>query len=281
MSSKNYAYAVTAYNDQMCFGEMYLELFDRFEESEDEILERLNLNYHINCKKLEEAIAELKKLDPDGEYFLDRVSGRLWISITEYDDSISYFSIEKKPIIRKETEPKKNRMLIITGEAGSGKDTLAQHLKSIYEKEGAVIHTVTFASKLKEEAKALGWDGIKDQKGRDLLQDLGKLMKNYHGSRYYAEQAFVGREQVEGKQNVWIVTDARFLVEIEHCREFAEKNDAEVKIIRVDRSIDPNWVSALTEAQKKDVSEQEWRQVDPDVIVQNDGTDPTFKNFKI
>ena len=170
-------------------------------------------------------------------------------------------------------------MLVITGEAGAGKDTFADHIQKMYSAPNTVIHRVTFATKLKEEAKSLGWNGKKDEKGRELLQDLGKVMKNYYGQDYYAKQAFIGKKPVPGVRNIWVVTDARFLAEINYCKEIAEKYNADIKIIRIDRSEDPNFHSSLTETQKNDVSEQEWRQVQPDIVVKNDGKDPDFGGF--
>ena len=60
-------------------------------------------------------------------------------------------------------------MLIgIHGPAGSGKSTAAKVICNYF---GAKI--LPFAQPLKEFATLLGWDGVKDEKGRRLLQLLG------------------------------------------------------------------------------------------------------------
>ena len=186
-------------------------------------------------------------------------------------------SLKKQHIIK---HPSDNLMVVIMGEAGSGKDTFANYITQEFSKENYVTHRITFANKLKDEAYLLGWDGKKDEKGRALLQDLGKVMKNYHGQDYYAKQAFVNDRRIKDHPNLWIITDARFLSEINHCRKKAEEYGAELKIVKIDRSQDKTWHSDLTDEQKKDISEQEWRQTKPDIVVMNDGKDPTFGNFK-
>lgn len=175
---------------------------------------------------------------------------------------------------------KNNMMIVIMGEAGAGKDTFAEHIRVAYESEGYAVHYVTFARKLKDQAYLLGWNGKKDKRGRKLLQDLGKVIKNYRGEDYYAKQAFRWCEKNREKPNIWVATDARFLAEIDYCRQKAKEFDADLKIVKIDRSRDEDWQSTLTEEQKKDVSEQEWRQVKPDIVIMNDGKDPTFGDFR-
>ena len=91
-----------------------------------------------------------------------------------------------------------DRIIVIMGEAGAGKDTFANHIQNLYSGKGFIVHRITFAKNLKEEARILGWDGQKDEKGRQLLQDLGKVMKNYHGQDYYAKQAFLNSNRMSG-----------------------------------------------------------------------------------
>lgn len=69
------------------------------------------------------------------------------------------------------------RIILISGKAGSGKDTAAGIIKDnmitdgISEKRILIAH---FADLLKYIAsKFFGWDGVKDENGRTLLQYLG------------------------------------------------------------------------------------------------------------
>lgn len=60
----------------------------------------------------------------------------------------------------------------LTGKAGCGKTTTAHFLADIL-KEYMVVMNIPFSYRLKLVAKRMGWDGIKDSKGRRMLQILG------------------------------------------------------------------------------------------------------------
>ena len=167
---------------------------------------------------------------------------------------------------------KLKNLVIISGEAGAGKDTLADYIEAHSDN----YQRVTFAKNLKELAYGLGWDGKKDERGRTLLQDLGKLLKSYHGKDYFVRAAFVNVPDTE----LIVVTDARFDTEFEYSLAWANEHGFTPIIVRIDRSSDPNWKSALTEEQKKDCSENEWKKFIPDVVIQNDGTENFFRNIE-
>lgn len=62
----------------------------------------------------------------------------------------------------------------LTGPMGSGKSTIAKMLSDmIYEEEGIASSIIPFGRALKKMAKDLGWDGMKNEKGRKILQLLG------------------------------------------------------------------------------------------------------------
>ena len=66
------------------------------------------------------------------------------------------------------------KYISISGGAGHGKDTLANKLKNILEKEGKRVFIIHYADYLKMVAtQVYKWNGLKDAKGRDLLQKLG------------------------------------------------------------------------------------------------------------
>jgi hypothetical protein len=92
----------------------------------------------------------------------------------------------------------------IAGPAGSGKGVFARML-AVFLDDSAIV---PFAAPLKEMARALGWDGQKDAKGRRLLQLLGTEV----GRQCIAEDIWVYRwvRAVSGKTRAVIADDCRF-----------------------------------------------------------------------
>lgn len=68
---------------------------------------------------------------------------------------------------------------MFSGKAGAGKSYSAAVAKEICDKAGLNSKIVSFASGVKYTATMVGWDGIKDQKGTLLLQDVGKAGRKY------------------------------------------------------------------------------------------------------
>ena len=71
-------------------------------------------------------------------------------------------------------------IVMVTGKAGSGKDTFFKLAKRYYAYTHVTIRDFAFADKVKEVAYACGWDGNKDDKGRKLLQDVGAIGRAYN-----------------------------------------------------------------------------------------------------
>jgi hypothetical protein len=71
-------------------------------------------------------------------------------------------------------------IILVGGRAGEGKSTFAKFCGEylIREKQTSSV-VVPFARMVKETAFVMGWDGEKDDKGRKLLQDLGRIGREY------------------------------------------------------------------------------------------------------
>lgn len=69
------------------------------------------------------------------------------------------------------------RLIGIAGRMGAGKTTLAQALCALHGQK-----KISFATPLKEIAKLMGWDGVKDGPGRRLLQKLGAVGREYRSN---------------------------------------------------------------------------------------------------
>lgn len=95
----------------------------------------------------------------------------------------------------------------LIGLAGSGKDTAA---KALYIKH---YNRVAFADAVKNLAFEFGWNGLKDERGRKLLQDLGMA------GRAYKESIWIDcvRERRIGLSN-HVFTDVRFQNEADYIR---------------------------------------------------------------
>ena len=71
------------------------------------------------------------------------------------------------------------KVILISGKAGHGKDTLAGYMKNFMEKRGKRVLIIHYGDLLKYICKSLfGWDGQKDEKGRTLLQYVGSPMRS-------------------------------------------------------------------------------------------------------
>lgn len=133
------------------------------------------------------------------------------------------------------------------GLAGSGKDTAAKALTA----HGWV--RTGFADELKKLAWTLGWNGMKDEKGRRFLQDLGMAVRGYNENywvNYLAARLF--------SNETYVFTDVRF--------------PNEAKLIKDRGGILIRIIMPLVTASDTHISESAHTAITPDHIVMNDGT---------
>jgi DNA polymerase III delta prime subunit len=71
---------------------------------------------------------------------------------------------------------KHSAVVLFSGKAGVGKTTSANFCKNLFDKNSKIA---SFATGVKQVAYQMGWDGIKDDKGRQLLIDIGKSGRKY------------------------------------------------------------------------------------------------------
>lgn len=164
------------------------------------------------------------------------------------------------------------RIVLISGKAESGKDTVANFLmrKSVAE----VCYSLHIAGCVKRIAReSFGWDGLKDERGRALLQLIGD------GGRQYDPNIWINEflldldcvlSQTNGKNFLVVVPDVRYKNEVLKILDWGHKNNIEVLSIRVER---PNHTNKLTKEQQLNGSETDldnWGFWDVELI--NDGT---------
>lgn len=135
------------------------------------------------------------------------------------------------------------KYISISGGAGHGKDTLANKLKDILEKNGKKVFIIHYADYLKMIAtQVYNWNGLKDKKGRDLLQQLGDRMREVD-EMFLINELLKILNLVKNDFDVAIIPDARFPKEIECLKAIGET--ISIHITRMDYN------SILTKEQSK------------------------------
>ena len=157
-------------------------------------------------------------------------------------------------------------VICISGKAGSGKDTLAGFLKERLENQGCTVMTTHYADLLKFILeKWYGWDGVRNQNGRYLLQTVGTDVIRAADRDFFVRfiDAMIG---MCGKVYDYIlIPDLRFPNELSYLREHG-KNAIHVHIER------PTNENSLHGDQEEHSSETAMDSVTPDYAIHNNGT---------
>lgn len=155
------------------------------------------------------------------------------------------------------------KVILISGKAGHGKDTLAGYMKDYLESRKFKVLIVHYGDLLKYICKSLfGWDGQKDDYGRTLLQRVGTDVIRKKEPDYWVR--FVS-DMLWFFPDEWdyvLIPDVRFPNEIEGLAGFDPYH------IRIDR---PGF-NMLTEEQQHHISETALDEYPYDLLVRNTGT---------
>lgn len=138
------------------------------------------------------------------------------------------------------------KVILVSGKAGSGKDTFAKELKLQLEENGKSVLITHYADLVKYVAREFfGWNGEKDLVGRSILQEVGTdIFRNYDLD--YWVKFIIGIIDVLGhKWDYVIIPDCRFPNEIELWMDYPNLS------VRVER----DFKSSLDEEQKAHLSE--------------------------
>ena len=147
-------------------------------------------------------------------------------------------------------------LLLLSGKAQAGKDTFADSIQCLG------FHKYSFAKALKDEALSGGWDGIKDFKGRLLLQELGSVWRKYEPDHW------ILRLQESIMHDRAVITDCRYRNEIRVMTEWGLERGYKVITVRIDR---PGHDNGLPLEAKAHPSECELDGEEFDVTVYNYG----------
>lgn len=109
----------------------------------------------------------------------------------------------------------KTLCVLFSGRAGVGKTTSALHLGNYLMNEFKLSGgIVSIAHEVKQLAKVgYGWDGIKDSKGRKLLQDVGRVGREYNEDIWISKALKKIETVSEFPPDFFIFDDWRFLNE--------------------------------------------------------------------
>ncbi len=142
------------------------------------------------------------------------------------------------------------KVYIFAGVARSGKDTSADYMKELLEKEGRKVIKLQFSSYIKMYAKEItSWDGSEETKPRELLQTIGTdIIRNKIDYYFFIKRIIDDIKVYSYFFDTILISDARLKEEITTIKE----NFKYVKSIFVDR---PSFDNNLTDEEKEHITE--------------------------
>ncbi len=144
-----------------------------------------------------------------------------------------------------------SKIITVSGKARHGKDTFALAAQKYYESMNKKCLIFHYADVLKFICKEyFGWNGIKDERGRSMLQHVGTDIVRRNSPDCWVN---IASEIIKGFGDTFdyiIIADTRFPNEITHWVETQNPNN--VLNVRIER---PNFDNGLTEEQKRHPSE--------------------------
>lgn len=157
------------------------------------------------------------------------------------------------------------KVVVISGKAQHGKDTTANLLKQSLEADGKSVLITHYADLLKYICKQFfGWNGEKDEYGRQLLQYVGTDVIRVSMPDFWVDFVASILKLFPNHWDYVLIPDCRFPNEIEVL-----KNEGfDVVHIRVER---PDFQSPLTPEQQSHPSETALDGVKPDYHLYNFG----------
>ena len=164
------------------------------------------------------------------------------------------------------------KTILISGKSGSGKDMLAKFLQEELSAAGKRTIITHYGDPVKYFAKEyFGWNGIKDENGRHLLQHLGTELVRSVLPNYWTGViiGFLDAIEPHNQFDVAIVADVRFPNEAEIPFDQLE----DVVSIRIERrnADGTPWVNPLlTEEQRNHSSETSLDCYAFDYVIHND-----------
>jgi hypothetical protein len=146
------------------------------------------------------------------------------------------------------------KYVTISGYAQHGKDTVAKFLKEILEENNKKVLIVHYADYLKFICeKYFGWNGIKDETGRQLLQQFGTNIIRQRNSKFWVNIICELSDVLQEEYDYILVPDCRFPDEVETPKKDYDFNVISIHVARYENG--KLFDNGLTEEQKNHISE--------------------------
>lgn len=108
------------------------------------------------------------------------------------------------------------QVVLISGKAEAGKTTAANMLKSFLESQGETVVIIPYGQYVKDTAKMIwGWNGKKDEAGRQLLQWWGTDVVRQQDPSFWVDTVIRLARVIQNRVDYLIVDDCRFVNEIQ------------------------------------------------------------------
>lgn len=158
------------------------------------------------------------------------------------------------------------KVILISGKAQNGKDTVASMLCKKLTSDNYRVLITHYADLLKFICRNyFGWDGNKNEKGRQMLQYVGTDVIRKQNPTLWVDFVAMMLKYFHENWDYVIIPDCRFPNEVTTMAE----NGFDMVHLRVVR---PNFKSTLTEEQRKHPSETALDDMIPDFYIENTGT---------
>ena len=107
------------------------------------------------------------------------------------------------------------KIIVINGQGGSGKDSLVNSMAAFADSTTTIFNESTITL-IKDLASKLGWNGVKDEKGRRFLSDLKDAFTRYNDLPY--EKLKEQLKRICFELRYWQIPTKNCFIFI-HCRE--------------------------------------------------------------
>lgn len=158
------------------------------------------------------------------------------------------------------------KYVIINGSGGVGKDLFCNYAKIVLRSMRKEFFNYSTVDYVKESAMKLGWNGIKDERGRKFLSDLKAAMTEYNDIPFKITCSFVEDFTRSYKSSYNVEPDGIGFI---HCREKKEI-DKLVKALSAKKLL---IVRDNAEAITSNPSDKNVMDIEYDFVIDNSGNE--------